>query len=219
MRALERFAYKHCDYTISLLGGAKSYMVEHGLRDGKFVHIPNGLPEPHSGVVSGLKQQSKLADLYSGNHGLVNGLDNVIEAARILSQNLRIHFLLVGQGPEKEKSIVKARKNDLKNVTFFKPVGRSRMSGLTAMGDVGYIGLRKKDLFKYGVSPNKLFEYMASGLPIISAINTSNDEVSEAKCGFSILAENPAALASILTRISQLSKEQLCAMGKADRSM
>jgi glycosyltransferase involved in cell wall biosynthesis len=91
------------------------------------------------------------------------------------------------------------------------------MAALTQAADLGYIGLQKKDLFRYGVSPNKLFEYMAAGLPILFALDTSHDEVAEAKCGFSLAAEDPPALAEVLRHIAQMPKDDLRAMGERGR--
>jgi len=225
----ERTGYECCDYTVSLLGGAQDYMVAHGLDEEKFVYIPNGfdlqtaqenvepLPAEHSRVVDDLKQRGRRIVLYSGHHGVVNALEHVIEAAAILEGEKGIHFLLVGQGPEKERLQQIVRQARLKNVTFLPPVSRAQMTALTGAADLGYIGLQKKDLFKYGVSPNKLFEYMSAALPVVFAIDTAYDEVAQAQCGFSVAAEDPAALAAVLRRMSLMPEIQLKEMGQRGR--
>jgi glycosyltransferase involved in cell wall biosynthesis len=229
MARAERLGYERCDHTVSLLGGARDYMAAHGLDAGKFVHIPNGidpqnaqehaeaLPEEHSRVIGSLRERGKLIVLYSGSHGLVNALENVIEAAAILRDVPEVQFLLVGQGPEKEQLQQRAREADLTNVAFLPPVSRAQMPSLTQAADLGYIGLQKKDLFRYGVSPNKLYEYMAAGLPVLFAIDTIHDEVSEARCGFSVPAEDPPALADALRRIAALPRSRLREMGECGR--
>ena len=117
----ERTGYQRCDHTVSLLAGARDYMVAHGLDAEKFVHIPNGfdleapaevtpLPEEHRNTIANLKQNGQRIVLYSGNHGLINALDNAIDAAQRLDGTIPIHWLLVGQGPEKERLQQRARK-------------------------------------------------------------------------------------------------------------
>ena len=149
--------------------------------------------------------------------GLVNALENVIETAGLLRDEPGVHFLLVGQGPEKESLQKRAREAGLENVTFLPPVGRSQMPSLTQAADLGYLGLQKKDLFRYGVSPNKLYEYMSAGVPVLFAIDTIHDEVSEAQCGFSLPAQDPAALADALRRIVTLPRGRLREMGERGR--
>jgi glycosyltransferase involved in cell wall biosynthesis len=229
MARAERLGYEKADYTVSLLGGAKDYMVAHGLEENKFVYIPNGiepeaapqdaeeLPQEHRRVLGALKHLGKLIVLYSGAHGPANALGTVIEAARLLQDEPRLHFLLVGQGPEKQALQQRAEQAGLKNITFLPPVARTQMPALTRSADLGYLGLQKQDLFRYGVSPNKLFEYMSAALPVVFAIDTGYDEVARARCGFSIPAENPPALAEVLRRAVQMPADERRETGERGR--
>jgi glycosyltransferase involved in cell wall biosynthesis len=101
----------------------------------------------------------------------------------------------------------------LQNVTFLPPVAKPQMPALLRAADLGYVGLQKKDLFKYGVSPNKLYEYMSAALPVLFAVDTAYDEAAAARCGFSIPAEDPPALAMVLRRVVEMPADELREMG------
>jgi glycosyltransferase involved in cell wall biosynthesis len=229
MARIERFAYEHCDYTVSLFPGADRYMTAHGLEQRKFVYIPNGfdpetwrdrteeLPEDHAKVFRDLKQKGRRIVLYSGSHGFANALHHLIRAAALLKDEPRLHFVLVGQGPEKARLQELARQASLENITFLPPVSGGQMAALMREADLGYVSLQKKDLFHYGVSPNKLFEYMGGGLPILFAIDTIYDEVAEARCGFSVGAENPPALEQVLRQAVRMTTDELREMGERGR--
>jgi glycosyltransferase involved in cell wall biosynthesis len=79
--------------------------------------------------------------------------------------------------------------------------------------DAVYIGLQKQSLFRFGVSPNKLMDYMMAAKPVIHAIEAGNDMVAESGCGISILPEDPKALAEAMLKMSGLPSEERVAIG------
>jgi glycosyltransferase involved in cell wall biosynthesis len=220
----ENYAYRNADYVVSLLPNALPYMQVHGLAPEKFIHIPNGidttewekhkvaLPVQHEQAIESARRHSKLLIGYAGAHGKANALDTIVDAAGLL-RDQPVSFVLVGQGLEKENLINRCKQEGLRNVHFLSPVAKDVIPSLLAAMDVLFIGLKSEPLFRFGVSPNKLIDYMMAGKPILYAIAAGNDPVKEANCGYSIPPENPDALAQAVYQLLADSKTDLWAMG------
>jgi glycosyltransferase involved in cell wall biosynthesis len=220
----EEFAYRHADRVVSLLPNADGYMREHGMAAEKFTYIPNGvdvaewtddelpIPKEHLSTIESLKKSGKVVVAYAGAHGLANSLRTVLEAARLL-KDMPVSILFVGQGPEKPGLQLMAQSWGLSNVEFLPPVPRRSIPKLLASVDILYIGLRREPLFRFGISPNKLFDYMMAGKPIIQAIDASNDIVSESGCGITIPPEDPQLLADAVKQLMSMSSSVWDLMG------
>lgn len=226
MQKAEDYAYKVSDYVVSLLPKAYVYMQEHGMAPNKFVYIPNGisveewtscnssLPKQHLEIIKDLKKQGYFIVGYTGAHGVANALDHLIDAASLL-QKEPVFIILVGKGPEKERLQQKALK--LKNVMFLPPVTRTAIPELLSLFDALYIGLQRQSLFRFGISPNKLIDYMMAGKPIIHAIEAGNDMVSEAGCGISIPPEDPKEIVEVIKRLMNMSSIERNQIGNRGR--
>lgn len=221
----ENFAYRVSDRVISLLPRSESYMKEHGMAAEKFIYLPNGIdiiewqndhkaPATilHASMLSQLKQEGKFIVGYAGSHGMANGLYTFIEAASLL-QSQTIVFVLVGQGPEKKNLQQKVLQAGMKNVLFLPSVQKSHIPGLLSFMDVLYIGLKDESLFRFGVSPNKLMDYMMAAKPVIHAIKAGNDMVSECGCGISVPPENSEAIAKAVIQLMGMTPTERKKMG------
>lgn len=137
---------------------------------------------------------------YAGLHGLVYRLDLMLDAARALQTFAEIHFLLLGDGPEKGRLEEKARIDGLKNVTFRPTLPAHRMPEVFTTFDVIVIPLRRHDLFK-GTLPSKLFEALGAGVPVVGAFEGEAQRLIEAaNCGICVEPEDSCAMAeAILT--------------------
>jgi glycosyltransferase involved in cell wall biosynthesis len=221
----EDFAYRRADRVVSILPKAKNYMQKHGMTAEKFVHIPNGiditewrgeqpqLPKEHSQVIDELKQSGRFIIGYAGAHGLANSLDTLINAASGL-QDQPVAFVLVGQGSEKEKLQEVVQQRGILNVVFLPTIQKSSIPSLLASMDALYIGLKKEPLFRFGVSPNKLLDYMMAAKPVIYAIDAGNDLVVESGCGISVESENPEAVSQAVMELLRMPAADLEAMGQ-----
>jgi len=108
--------------------------------------------------------------LYAGIIGLAQGLDVVLDAAKLIEPGRRIRFLVLGDGPEKERLMARARDEGIDNVRFIARVPRSAVSRILSAMDATVIPLRKLDLFE-GAIPSKIFESLAMGKPVLLGVD------------------------------------------------
>ncbi len=228
LQMTEDFAYKKCDKVVSILPKALDYMVSRGLDPKKFVHIPNGidieewqsfnasLPKEHKEIIEKLKKEGKFLVGYAGSFGVANALDYFVESAKYL-KNLPVALILVGQGPEKEKLQRYVEENNLDNVIFLPSIPKNSIPNLLSKMDILYIGWRRSPLYRFGISPNKLFDYMMAGKPIIHAVEAGNDLVAESDCGISIPPEDPVAIAEAIKKLMAMSPLEREEMGRRGR--
>lgn len=124
---------------------------------------------------------------------MANALDVLIEAARIVQDRGRedIRFVLMGDGPEKPRLRAMAQRLQLRNIEFRDPLPKARVPAALVAADAFVLMLEYIPVFKYGISPNKLFDYLAASRPIVFASNSENNVVDEVHCGVSAPAANP----------------------------
>jgi glycosyltransferase involved in cell wall biosynthesis len=136
----------------------------------------------------------------------------VIEAARLLVDEPSLHIAFIGDGSLKQDLIEQAR--GLPNVTFYDPVPKTEIGDFLRAADIGLLHSRRFDAFT-GARPNKLFEYMSAGLPIVSTVpGEAWRLVSEAEAGVAAEWEDPAALAAALRSLVH-DPERRQAMGRS----
>ncbi|WP_018150566.1 glycosyltransferase family 4 protein [Leeia oryzae] len=222
----EDFGYRTADVVVSMLPCAKDYMMAHGMAAEKYVVIPNGvdvaewqgntteLPVVHQQVLSGLRAQGRFVIGYAGGHGLANALDVMLAAASQL-KDVPVTFVLVGEGPDKQALQAEAIRLGLDNVVFLAGIPKTAVPAFLAQTDALFIGWRKLPIYRFGINPNKLFDYMMSGKPVVHSVTAGNDMVQEAGCGISVAAEDPAAIARAVKDMMNLSAAERSRMGQA----
>lgn len=224
----ENYACKYSDKVISILPLAKEHFINHGLLPSKYAHVPNGIDKDEWSEVKlkedtalieqivKLRKQGKFLVGYAGAHGIANALHSLIESAKLL-EGTNAQVVLVGQGQEKANLMKEVQTQKLNNITFLQTVPKQQVPACLSSMDVLYIGLQAKPIFRFGVGPNKLFDYMMAAKPIIQAIDAGNDLVTEAGCGFTIPPEDPKALADAITKMMTLDESERAAMGARGR--
>ena len=152
---------------------------------------------------------------------MANGLHAVLDAAHELKQRGRsdIKFLLVGDGKSKDGLRERATHEQLDNVLFHDNVSKEKIPGLLAGADVGLQILANVPAFYYGTSPNKFFDYLAAGLPVVNNYPGWVAElIEEHQCGKAVPPDNPQAFADALIALAD-DPEQRRAMGRAARGL
>ena len=222
LQRAEDFAFKNSDVIVSILPNADKHIRERGFSTDKFVYVPNGIITGEKKEAPMEKSIERLQELKNqgyflvgdtGNHAPANVLDTMIDAAKKTTDE-KVKYILVGKGNVKNELIEYAKSNNVTNVEFLDPVLKDNMDNVLELLDIGYIGLKKQNLFNYGVSPNKLFDYMMAALPVIYAVEASNDPVKDSNCGISVPAENPDAVVDAVMKIKSLSEEEKIKMGQ-----
>jgi glycosyltransferase involved in cell wall biosynthesis len=228
LQRAEDFACTNADRIISMLPHADRYLIGRGLDPAKYSVIPNGvdldawreplppLPGEHQAMLDRIRQEGRLLVIYAGHHGLANALGQLTEAARLL-EGKPITFVLVGQGPSKAEMESAARAAGATNLVFLPPVAKASIPALLNEADILYLGWNRSPLYQYGVSPNKLFEYMMAAKPVVHAIDAGNDPVAEARCGRSVPPDEPRALADAFLELAALPPDARCELGQHGR--
>jgi glycosyltransferase involved in cell wall biosynthesis len=217
LRWMEGVLYRQAAMVVVLAKGAESYVRERGAQ--RTAWLPNG-PDLDLFPVEPLPPpRSRFCVLYAGAHGDANALDNVIEAARWLEcHGASIQLRLVGDGPEKPALIRQAA--GLTNISFEAPLPKAAIPTLMAEADAILLSLRDVPLFRYGVSPNKLYDAYAIGRPVITTVpGEINDEVCREAIGVAVQPGDPAALATALLQLAATPLSERQAMAKRARSL
>lgn len=220
----EDFVCKSCDKCISILPMTKKYLVSRGLDCKKFAYIPNGfdgeswsakviLPEELQSKLQNIRNESNFILGYTGAFGIPNSLDNVLNAMSQISNN-DIKAILIGDGHEKSRLVQRIEREELKNVIILDPVEKRYIPEILKFFDAAYLGAPNFSLYQFGVTPNKLIEYMKSRLPIIWALKAGNDPVLEARCGYSIEPEHPQQLKEAIIKMYNLDRSKLHIMAE-----
>lgn len=208
-------AYREADAVVSLLPAALSYMASRGLDPEKFVHVPNGVPLSRStetcAALPGHLAQAIAHHRVRGRFlvGFAGGLtlstmpETLLEAARILTTE-EIAFVLAGDGPSAPTVREGAAALALDNFTMLGRLPKAAVAPFLAGMDALAVCWRRSPLYRYGVSPNKLFDYMAAGKPVLQASDAANDLVAQARCGLTVPPEDPLAFAEAVRRLRAL---------------
>jgi glycosyltransferase involved in cell wall biosynthesis len=192
------------------------------------VYIPNGVHLSNFKLIDQGRDKQReqfgfigFTIVYTGAHGPANALETIISAAAILHKKRSdIQFVLVGDGPSKDDLVENAKERGLTNIRFLDPVPKGMIPQLLSVADAAVITLRSVDAFSYAISPNKLFDYMAAGKPVICAVPGDVGRLVERnKAGLTVEPEDAIALAEAAECLRSMDNEERLAFGQRGRDL
>jgi glycosyltransferase involved in cell wall biosynthesis len=217
LRVLERFLYRRSAKVISLLPEGWRYIVRSGVPKERIVWVPNGV-DPSTGGAPKAEMRRPFTLMYLGSQGRSNVLEDLILASSLLQERgANIRVVLVGSGKNKHELVSMAKERSLTNVEFRDGVPKNCVSEVMEEADAFVALLEDTSLYRYGVSLNKLFDYMNAGRPVILAGDVAHNYVELAECGISVPPRSAEDLADAVIRVSEMSPEDRRAMGERGR--
>ena len=227
MSLLEFLGYRSADACVGLSPGIVEGIRSRSAASLPIAMIPNGCdlevfhPSKRAPLkLPGIGPDDFIAG-FTGAHGVANGLDALLDVAQELKRrgDSRVKLVFIGDGKEKERLATKAAEAGLTNCLFFPPVPKTELGTITASLDCGLMVLRDVPAFYHGTSPNKFFDYLAAGIPVVNNYpGWLAGMIQENHCGIGVPPNNPVAFADALQRLA--ADPTTCrAMGAAARGL
>ncbi len=222
-------ACRDADIVVSMLPKVAGHLSARGLALRKLHIVPNGisldewqgegapLRDDIAAHLAAQRAAGRTIVGYAGSHGLPNALDVLLDAAALLRSEA-FAFVLVGDGLEKVRLAQRVQAEGLAHVALFDPVPKAQIPPLLAGFDIAYIGWLRVPIYRFGIAPNKLMDYMMAGCAVLHSVEAGNDPVAEAGCGLTVAPESAAAVAEGLRVLAVTPPAERRAMGERGRA-
>ena len=225
----EDAACRDADAVVSMLPKVHDHLASRGLDLRKLHIVPNGIspdewaaePAPLRDDVrqalESARAQGRVLVGYAGSMGLPNALDTLLDAAALLRDE-PYAFVLVGDGHEATRLRQRVADEGLAHMRFLPPVPKAQIPAFLAQLDIAYIGWQRVPIYRFGIAPNKLMDYMMAGCAVLHAVEAGNDPVAEAGCGLTVEPQSAEASADGLRRLAALPAATRREMGERGRA-
>jgi glycosyltransferase involved in cell wall biosynthesis len=224
MQYAEDLSCKSADSIVSMHPQNIDHLEKRGCCRDNFYHIPNGIdleawnalsenvPDRINEKIKSLKCKGNKIVMYTGSISAANNVQGLIEISEIL-KSIKVAFVLIGDGPNR-RQIEDLAGNKSLNVFCMGRVKKECIPALLELSDICYVSFKHSPLYKYGMSANKLWDYMMASKPIVMSINSSNDPVKEADCGITVSSGNEVDIARAFLTLLEKSNEELKCLGE-----
>ncbi|MDR0314668.1 MAG: glycosyltransferase family 4 protein [Oscillospiraceae bacterium] len=218
---LEKWLYINADKIVFTLPGGKDYILDKHWEDkvdlSKVHYVNNGVSLSEFNIN---KDKYKLEDddlddkdsykvIYAGSIRKIYNLECIVNAAKICKdKNSNIKFLMYGDGTYREELLNKCKKEKLDNIIFKGRVDKKHVPYILSCADITLFHYLSTDILKYGGSPNKLFEYLASGSLVLSTVKMNYSIIEKYNCGVELEDQMPQTIAQAVIEMSKMTGDE-----------
>lgn len=230
LERLEKYLYREASRIIVVPPGAGKRVKEMGESDDKCIHIPNAtlmasqesLPLPQSLDSILYAERERDIVIYSGAHGVSNDLGTVLKAMAYLRQTdpvayQRVAILFIGNGAERARLQALSALQGHTHVHFFPPIPKAILPAALERAAFFLVSFAHAGVYRYGVSPNKLFDYMAIGRPVLLASQAADNPVQRFEAGYTYTPGDHVSLAERIVKVLSLTPHERATMGERGR--
>lgn len=218
---IECVGYHHADLVVGTMPNISEHVVKISGENKPVEHVsmgydPEFLDAASDSLPDNIQQKipsDKFIVGYAGTIGIVNGIDVILETAALLeSDSPDIHFVIMGEGVEKEH--FQKTYAHLNNITWLPFLPKRYVNAFLLQCRVLAHPIRSKSIYRFGVSPNKWIDYMFSARPIICPFSGYRSIIDEAGCGVFIEPDNPDEFAKTIQEFASKSESELNEIGQ-----
>lgn len=227
IQAAEDHGYQHADLVCTTLENSFEYMKTRGLSADRFEFMPQSPPdeplgardawppEEHSKALAEARARGKFIVIFAGGFNPYADLATLLRGAKFVPE---AEFIVIGHGPLEGELRAQLKSENITNAKILGPVPKGVVPRLLEQADAGAVGFLPAPIFRYGVSPNKMFEYMRVGLPTIFFCDTGANPISSSGAGIHTRGGSPEAIAEAVRQLMGMSPAERRAMGARGQS-
>lgn len=220
LKGVERLLYRGADMIVTPLPHAQAHVRAHGFKNKPFVHLPITV-DPVQMRETVPADNKTFTFMFAGAHGAGNGVEGIVRAAAAFRDKYPARACavrLVGAGGLKPALIALARDLKLDNLTFEDPVAKSDIFGVLAQADAFIVNIPDLRIFREGgISPNKVFDFLAAGRPVVIGCSAANNPVLDAGAGIAVAGDAPDKLAEAMAEMMDMDPQARKVMGDRGR--
>ncbi|WP_375752259.1 glycosyltransferase family 4 protein [Vibrio sp. HN007] len=216
---MEKFGYRNADLVVSVLPNALKHMEPKGVEPERFLYLPNGFisdfpwkkTNKYKKELAVIRSKYSRVIMHTGSMGKPNGLEMLIDAANELAERKDIAFVFIGSGSLKDELVLKSKSP---NIFHFDPIDKDEVMSALSYSDICYCGSQDlSELYKFGISPNKVFDYMFAKKMILLGIDSPNNPVEVANAGYCFSPSQHQQLHHIISDIADEAEPVLRSKG------